>query len=143
MNFLQQWELQYRKKMIRVVEENEIDFSMENIHFIILATSFKELSRKYPDYCPYYPTGKSCHPEVADLNCFLCACPNYLSERLKGGCTIESKFGRWEVNRNLPVGRVWDCSNCRVNHSPREAEVYLRDNLNLLRESFGELGKYK
>jgi Zn-finger protein len=38
-------------------------------------------------------------------------------------------MGRFYFHRNLPEGKVWDCSDCPTNHSPKEVEKYLRENM--------------
>ena len=94
--------------------------------------SFKNRSKRDPSQCPYYQKEppQPCH-DIEDLNCFLCACPNYNSNILKGGCNINSKKGGYN---NLPEGKVWDCSNCKINHTPKEVEEYLLKNLERLVE---------
>ncbi|MCX6750770.1 MAG: hypothetical protein NTZ83_04895, partial [Candidatus Pacearchaeota archaeon] len=110
-----------------------IDISYENIPNIIEAMSFDKRSKRNPEKCPYYQKNppRPCH-EVKELNCLLCACPNYNSKELEGGCTINSKRGEWFYHQNLPAGRVWDCSDCNVNHSKKEIENYLKKNMEKL-----------
>ena len=125
MNPLQQWETKFREEIIQDLKEEGIEFKKENIEEIIKATSFKERSRKYQDKCPYYSMGHSCHPKIPELNCFLCACPNYNSNEEIGGCKIKSPMGKFHFHKNLPRGKVWDCSYCSINHSAEEVRKYL------------------
>ncbi len=129
LNLLQKWELYYQEEILKDIENAGIEITLENIPLIIQGTSFKNRSKKYPDKCPYYQIGKSCHPEIKDLNCFLCACPNYNSEILEGECKIQGPKGKWFYHPSLPKGKIWDCSNCHINHSPKEVENYLREKL--------------
>jgi Zn-finger protein len=132
MNFLQEWEKGHYKKIFRELKEAGILPNIKNLDLIIKETSFETRSKKYPKECPYYIIGTSCHPEVKDLNCFLCACPNYESYKEEGGCKIDSKKGKWHYHKNLPKGKVLDCSGCNIYHSKKEVEAYLRDNLDKL-----------
>ena len=133
LNYLQKWEIEHRKKIISELKVAGIEIIIENIPRIIEETSFRVRREKHPDECPYYKGEKSCHPEVKDLNCFLCACPNYLSEETEGGCKIKSKRGRFYHHPNLEKGKVWDCSDCPVFHSPKEIEKYLKENIGEIR----------
>lgn len=133
-NLLQQWENEHRKDILDSLKKAGIDLTLENIPEIIEETSFKTRSEKYPEKCPYYQLGYSCHRVVSDLNCFLCACPNYESGCLEGGCKINSPKGKFHVHPNLPMGRVWDCSACAVNHSPDEIKRYLIEHISDLKE---------
>ena len=132
MNILQKWEKSHRKEILKELKKAGIELTLENIPKIINQTSFKIRKKKYPRKCPDYITNKSCHPEIKDLNCFLCACPNYQSDLLEGGCKINSKKGKYHHHPNLPKGKVWDCSNCSINHTPKEVEKYLRKNISKL-----------
>jgi len=127
MNLLQSWEISHQNQILEELEKAGIKFSLENISQIIHKTSYNVRSKKHPNKCPYYKTKSPCHPEIKDLNCFLCACPNYESEKLEGGCKINSKFGKIAYHKNLPKGSVWDCSSCTINHTPKEIKGYLRN----------------
>ena len=127
LNLLQKWEIKHKEKIQKELKKENIELTIENIPKIIEQTSFKIRSKKYPYECPYYQTKKSCHPEIKDLNCFLCACPNYESSKLEGACKIQSKKGKFVYHQNLPKGKVWDCSDCTINHSQKEVEKYLRN----------------
>jgi len=129
MNFLQDWEINHYKKIIKKLKKVGIELTTSNIPLIIKETSFKTRSKKNKDECPYYKLRYSCHPKIKDLNCFLCACPNYESNRLQGGCKINSKLGKYHHHRNLPKEKVWDCSDCTINHTVKEVEKYLKNHL--------------
>jgi Zn-finger protein len=139
LNILQKWELYHRSEILKEIKQAGIELAIKNIPEIINETSFKIRSIKHPNKCPYYLKNISCHPEVKDLNCFLCACPNYKSQNLEGGCKINSRFGKWTYHQNLPKGRVWDCSYCPTNHSPKELEEYLKENIKKLKKLSEEI----
>ena len=125
MNLLQQWKINKMQDSLSILKKEGISLTLENIPCIIEEMSFRVRSKKHPEECPYYPKGTSCHFEVENLNCFLCACPNYESDKLAGGCKINSQKGRVHFHPNLPEGRIWDCSDCNINHTPDEIRRYL------------------
>ena len=129
LNLLQRWEIEHQEKIERELNQAGIELTIENIPKIIKQTSFKIRSKTHPNECDYYKQEKSCHPEIEDLNCYLCACPNYKSELLEGACKIKSKKGKYHHHKNLPKGKVWDCSDCTVNRTAKEIEKYLKENL--------------
>ncbi|MBU3906947.1 MAG: hypothetical protein KKA64_01720 [Nanoarchaeota archaeon] len=150
MNLLQQWKINKMQDSLSILKKEGISLTLENIPCIIEEMSFRVRSKKHPEECPYYVKiadadecnfehpkvqtntpglldfkETSCHPEVENLNCFLCACPNYESDKLAGGCKINSQKGRVHFHPNLPEGRIWDCSDCNINHTPDEIRRYL------------------
>jgi Zn-finger protein len=129
MNFLKKWEQEHFKKITKELEDAKIPITLENIPEIIKETSFEIRSKNHGNECPYYSLGYSCHTQVKDLNCLLCACPDYDSSSLEGGCKINKEEGRWHYHPALPKQRIWDCSNCSAYHSSEEVEDYLRENL--------------
>jgi len=134
LNLSQKWEKTQLEKRLRELKKAGIELTLENIPRIIEEMSFRVKSKKQQDDCPYYRTEKPCHPEIKELNCFLCACPQYESFKLEGGCKIKSKLGKWAYHKHLPAGKVWGCSNCAAYHHPKSVEIYLRKNINKLRE---------
>ena len=139
-NALQIWEENHFIEVVRELKSEEIEISYENIPKIIEAMSFDKRSRRNPEQCPYYrknpPT--PCH-KIKDLNCLLCACPNYNSKSLIGGCKINSKKGNIYEDKNIPLGKVWDCSDCLINHSKKEVKKYLEKNLGKLIEIYNSM----
>lgn len=128
LNVLQNWENWHWKNVFQEIRESGIDFTRENIPPIVEFMSFKQRSKRNPELCPYYSMGRSCHPTVEDLNCMLCACPDYASTRLDGGCRNINSQGKLIKHKNLPIGQVWDCSNCTLYHSPEEVKKYIDEN---------------
>jgi len=137
-NILKKWEKGHFEKVLGEVKQAGIDFSLENLDEIVEHLSCDIRKLEYPGRCPYYASGKGCH-DLEDLNCFLCACPNYESERLEGGCKINSEGGKWHYHENLPLGRVWDCSDCEINHTSGEVREYIEKNFDELKKIFDSL----
>jgi len=134
LNVLQIWEKWHWQNVFREIRDAGIDLNEDNIERIIKLMSFEQRSKRNPDLCPpYYSIGQSCYPSIEDLNCMLCACPNYDSSRLEGGCRSNSPQGKMNKHKNLPAGQVWDCSACPGYHSPGDIRKYLKQNLSRLR----------
>jgi Zn-finger protein len=138
MNKLQEWEKRENEKRLRELKRAGIILTLENIPGIVEFMSFRKRSQREAD-CPYYNQGRSCHPEIKDLNCFLCACPQYESEKQEGGCKIKSTKGFYIKSPISPKGIYWDCSDCAAFHSPRSVEIYLRKNIEKLRKMYDSL----
>ena len=89
---------------------------------VIAYFRFENMVEKEPDFCFLYKDKKKCH-EMEDLNCYLCACPNFrfddngLSKEenkvLYSRCSIESKDGAQFVSDDAIHQ---DCSGCTVPH---------------------------
>jgi Zn-finger protein len=137
-NQLQEWEDNHFQKVRNELQSLGIEIIPENIPQIIKAMSFKERSQRHPEQCPYYnpPLSRPCHP-IADLNCLLCSCPNYDSSTDKGECKISKKSkGRWHTPYPYSEsGKVWDCTDCPINHTPQEVRKYLEKNLDKMTSS--------
>lgn len=143
MNRSQEWEQEHFRKILNELQEARIKLARENIPQIIHETSFQVRSKKFGrddrEGCAYYDKGKPCHP-VQELNCLLCSCPNYESDKLDGGCRINSRFGKMHYHKNLPLGRVWDCSDCTNAHSPEYVARWLDENIENLESMAGLVG---
>jgi len=93
---------------------------------------FDNMVEKEPAFCELYSTKSKCH-DIEDLNCYLCACPNFrfTQNPLKKGnklihshCSIESKDGAiFEHEGNIHQ----DCSGCLVPHH----ESYIKKGFDL------------
>jgi Zn-finger protein len=130
-NLLEIWQSMHFKKIAGELRAAGIKIDEPHIPEIIRQTSFDVRSKKYLDECPYYQPQEPCH-DIKDLNCLLCACPNYVFDRLEGGCKLEGNKGCWQYHSNLPMGKVWDCSNCAVGHTPEETKAWLKNNIDWL-----------
>lgn len=141
LNKSQEWERAHFREILSEIKQEGIELDYKNIPQIIAITSFKSRSKKHPGKCPYYQKQppESCHPETEDLNCFLCACPNYESHKLEGGCKINSSSGKIQYHKNLPAGKIWDCSDCAINHRPEDVRKFLRQNIDKLKEIIGKI----
>ncbi len=135
---LETWAETHLRNIFGELKAAGIELKVENIHAIINETSFAVRSVKYPDKCPYYKQSppKHCHSELRDLNCFLCACPDYKNTRTEGGCRIDLPFGKWYHHPDLPRKKIWDCTDCCIPHIPKYVENYLRENMVMLRKKF-------
>ncbi len=60
---------QKHKKIMSKLEELSDDD-------VIAYFKFENMVEKEPDFCFLYKEHKKCH-EMEDLNCYLCACPNF------------------------------------------------------------------
>lgn len=76
------------------------------------------------DFCPLFKDNQKCH-EMEDLNCYLCACPNFCfdddAQRVKSSCAIDSKNGK-EIESNGVIHQ--DCSGCLLPHKERFIDKY-------------------
>ncbi|MBP7708379.1 hypothetical protein KA107_01740 [Candidatus Pacearchaeota archaeon] len=133
-NPLKDWEIKRKRLVVQRVLQAGLDFTLENVPAIVREMSYKVQREKNPGDCPLYST-KPCHGEVLDLNCFLCACPNYLSEKkdeqgeFTGGCSVNCKSGKWIVNYPSPAGKVWSCEGCSGFHRGVVVEEYLKTHI--------------
>lgn len=94
--------------------------------------NFSNMVKKEPDFCPLYKDNKKCH-EYEDLNCYLCACPNFRfnnegikeveNKTLFSYCGIDSKDGAQFVGEDYIHQ---NCSGCLVPHK----EVYIKKHFN-------------
>lgn len=94
---------------------------------------FDNMAKEEPLFCPLYKENRKCH-EMEDLNCYLCACPNF---RFNDGgiakkddktqysfCAIESKDGKQSIYGDKIHQ---NCSKCTVPHH----KEYIRKNFDL------------
>ncbi len=99
-----------------------------HVNKIVEEYRFEVRSKKNPNECPCY-TSKPCH-DMPDLNCFLCYCPNYDTEKIIGGCKINHPNGKWHYNELLPEKKIFDCSDCTYPHSEIIIKKYLNELFN-------------
>ena len=92
-----------------------------SIDAIIDYFDFESMCQNEPDFCALYATHKKCH-DIASLNCYLCACPNFRfddnAKEVKGikhfsYCDINSADGAIFKDGN---NHHQDCSKCAVPH---------------------------
>jgi Zn-finger protein len=99
----------------------------ELINYLIEKNRLPNRREQDPNSCPCY-NGTRCHNGLGDdeMICLLCVCPEYNRTVEEGGCNINGRDGKWFYNRNLPQGRIWDCSECRIPHTENFIRNYLK-----------------
>ena len=83
---------------------------------------YENMKINEPDFCPLYTLNKKCH-EMENLNCYLCACPNFRFKddgfELQDGKTLYSKCGINSKDGSQYIGENYihqNCSGCIVPH---------------------------
>lgn len=93
------------------------------------------------DFCPLYQENKKCH-ETDELNCYLCACPNFRfndkgltkegEKTIFSTCSIDSPDGDRYIHANAIHQ---NCSGCLVPHKESYIKkVFSRDWLAIMKE---------
>lgn len=83
---------------------------------------FENMVEKEPEFCPLYAENKKCH-NTEDLNCYLCACPNFRfndagfaeteGKTLFSTCSIDSPDGE-RFTTETAIHQ--NCTGCIVPH---------------------------
>ena len=105
----------------------------KSIDEIIEYFKFENMVKNEPDFCPLYKDNKKCH-DMEDLNCYLCACPNFRFkdegfEKMPDGktlfsvCSIKSRDGSQYIGEDYIHQ---NCSGCVVPHRAK----YIKKNFN-------------
>ena len=102
---------------------------------------FENMVVQEPTFCPLYADNKKCH-DTEDLNCYLCACPNFRfndkgfskeeEKTLFSTCSIESPDGDQYISE---TAIHQNCAGCLVPH--RESyikKVFDRNWLKIMNE---------
>jgi len=76
---------------------------------------YENMVKSEPDFCPLFKEPKKCH-DIDELNCYLCACPNFRLSQTKSTCNINSKDGGSIVSKKDGFIHQ-DCSKCSVPHT--------------------------
>ena len=101
------WEESQKRKLAEILKRKGIILTKDNIPTIVHATTFEQIcSPENSTYCPLYLKQERCHPQLLELNCFLCNCPNYDAKYIEeqeentlvGKCTIQSKGGHYHFS---------------------------------------------
>jgi Zn-finger protein len=74
---------------------------------------FENMKVKEKDFCVLYAKNKKCH-DIENLNCYLCACPNFRVAKDSSFCDINSKDGGTIEGKDGFIHQ--DCSACLVPH---------------------------
>jgi len=74
---------------------------------------YDNMKIKEKDFCVLYEKNKKCH-DIENLNCYLCACPNFRVGESSSSCDINSKDGGSIEGKDGFIHQ--DCSGCIVPH---------------------------
>jgi Zn-finger protein len=74
---------------------------------------YENMKSKEKDFCILYSQNKKCH-DIENLNCYLCACPNFRVGQSLSSCDINSKDGGTIEGKDGFIHQ--DCSLCLVPH---------------------------
>ena len=105
----------------------------KSVDEVIEYFKFENMVKNEPDFCPLYKDNKKCH-DMEDLNCYLCACPNFRFkmegfEKTPDGktlffvCNIKSRDGSQYIGEDYIHQ---NCSGCIVPHRAK----YIKKNFN-------------
>jgi len=129
MTYVQWFEMHGNRHHLLNQKLLSLDYSQDEI---IKYYRFENMVEKEPDFCELYKDKQKCH-EMEDLNCYLCACPNFRftmkpvdqeGKLVHSHCSIESKDGTvFEHEGNIHQ----DCSGCLVPHH----ETYISKNFDI------------
>ena len=108
---------------------------------VIVYFRFENMLKNERDFCPLYAENKKCH-DTAELNCYLCACPNFRfndqgftregEQTLFSTCSIESPEGD-RFTSDTAIHQ--NCTGCIVPH--RESyikKMFNRDWFTIMKE---------
>lgn len=104
----QSWHEEHAQKHKKIVEKLSHLTDDEIIEYF----DFENMKVKEKDFCIMYQKDQKCH-DMENLNCYLCACPNFRVEEKKSFCSIDSKDGG-TIEHNGFIHQ--DCSKCTVPH---------------------------
>jgi len=93
---------------------------------IVNEFDYEKRRKEHPHECPCN-SSEPCH-NLEELNCFLCFCPWYESEKPEGGCKVGNPLGRghyFERGGHSTSDRIWDCSDCTYPHKKETVRQYL------------------
>ena len=105
----------------------------KSVDEVIEYFKFENMLKNEPDFCPLYKDNKKCH-DMEDLNCYLCACPNFRfkmegfektddGKTLFSVCSIKSRDGSQFIGDDYIHQ---NCSGCIVPHRAK----YIKKNFN-------------
>jgi len=100
-----------------------------NDNEIIKYFDFENMVKNETDFCPLYKEPKKCH-DIDELNCYLCACPNFRLSEVKSTCSINSKDGGSIQSKDGFIHQ--DCSKCSIPHSKSYVKKYFNRDWNII-----------
>jgi len=106
----QSWIEQHNKKHKTIMNKLDNLTDTEVIEYF----NFENMVINEPEFCPLFKESKKCH-DIDELNCYLCACPNFRLSETKSTCDINSKDGGSIIAKSGFIHQ--DCSKCSVPHS--------------------------
>lgn len=112
----QSWHIEHAKKHKKIVDKLAHLSDDEIIDYF----DYDNLKLKEPEFCILFKDDKKCH-DTKELNCYLCACPNFRVGETKSFCSIDSKEGG-SIEHNGFIHQ--DCSKCTVPHK----KEYVKNN---------------
>lgn len=126
----QSWHENHAKKHQKIIEKLSHLSNDEIVEYF----NFSNMVQAEPDFCPLYKENKQCH-EMENLNCYLCACPNFRVTKTKSHCAINSKDGG-SIKANDGFIHQ-DCSKCLVPHKKDYVKKnFLRDWKDIMSQTF-------
>jgi len=90
--------------------------------------NYENMKLKEKDFCILYKDNEKCH-NMENLNCYLCACPNFRVDKTKSFCSIDSKYG---AKIELKDFTHQDCSNCTIPHHKSYIKKYFNRDWSLI-----------
>jgi len=103
------WHEEHSQKHKKIIEKISHLSDEEIIEYF----SFENMKVNEPDFCVLYKENKQCH-DMENLNCYLCACPNFRVGKSSSTCSINSKDGGSIESSDGFIHQ--DCSKCTVPH---------------------------
>src|SRR3990167_9811935 len=118
-----EWFVKHANKQREIVQK--LVTNGLNKEQIIDYFDFDNMVKEEPDFCYLYADKKKCH-DIANLNCYLCACPLFRfkdagiyeidGKNVYSYCSVDSKYGRHGVYGEKIHQ---DCSKCSVPHGKK------------------------
>lgn len=126
----------YKKHRAIVIKLEQKGFSDDEI---IEYFDYENMVKNEADFCPLYKMGKKCH-DIKELNCYLCACPNfrynddgigsYSSYKILSKCSINNG-----TSKGIDGAIHQDCTKCTVPHHRAYIKKHFdRDWLKIMKE---------
>jgi len=103
------WSVEHSIKHKKIVEK----LSHLSDDEIIAYFDYENMKEKEVDFCPLYAQNKKCH-DIENLNCYLCACPNFRVTTTKSFCNVNSKYGSSITTKDGYIHQ--NCSKCAIPH---------------------------
>jgi hypothetical protein len=108
-----EWFEDHKQKHKKIMEKLSHLSDDEMIEYF----QFNNMVKNEPDFCPLYKDNKQCHEieGLEEVNCYLCACPNFRVASKNSHCDIDCKYGSYIVADDNFIHQ--DCTRCYVPHT--------------------------